>query len=174
METGVTVQKLILFSAAVPAMPAVYDRAMTLEFAPMPYDATNVFAKILRAEIPSHRVFEDADTIAFMDVMPMGPGHTLVVPKAPCRNLLDADPAVLARLLPVAQIVARATRSAFRADGITVLQYNEAAGGQSVFHLHFHVIPRFTGVALTPHTGAMADPQVLAAHAQLVRDALKL
>jgi histidine triad (HIT) family protein len=140
--------------------------------APLTYDPTNIFAKILRGEIPSHHVYEDADTVAFMDVMPMGLGHTLVVPKVPSRNLLDADTTALAKLLPVAQKIARAAKTAFSADGISLMQYNEAAGGQSVFHLHIHVIPRFTGVALKSHTGQMADPQLLAAHAQLLRDAL--
>jgi histidine triad (HIT) family protein len=145
---------------------------MTREFAAMTYDANNVFAKILRGEISCHRVFEDADVVGFMDVMPMGVGHTLVVPKTACRNLFDADPLVLAKLLPVAQRIARAARVAFAADGVSLLQYNEAAGGQSVFHLHIHVIPRFEGVPLKPHTGAMAEAAVLAKHADQVRAAL--
>ncbi|MDQ8698302.1 HIT family protein [Hyphomicrobium sp. LHD-15] len=136
------------------------------------YDTNNVFAKILRGEIPSHKVYEDDSVIAFMDVMPQGPGHTLVVPKAPSRNLLDADPAVLAQLLPVAQKIAHAVKSAFSADGVSLFQYNEPAGGQSVFHLHVHVVPRFEGVALKPHSGKMEDGAVLAAHAEKVRQAL--
>src|SRR5947209_20227162 len=115
------------------------------------YDANNVFAKILRGEIPSARVYEDEDVVAFMDVMPQVTGHTLVVPKAASRNLLDADPATLARLITAVQKIARAVQSAFAADGVTVMQFNEAAAGQSVFHLHFHVIPRFEGTALKPH-----------------------
>ena len=138
----------------------------------MTYDTHNVFAKILRGEIPSARVHEDSHTIAFMDVMPQATGHTLVVPRALSRNLLDADPAELAHILPVVQRIARAARTAFAADGITILQYNEAAGGQSVFHLHFHVIPRFDGLALKAHSGRMEQPDVLAAHAQKLRDAL--
>ncbi len=136
------------------------------------YDTNNVFAKILRGEIPSHKVYEDDSVIAFMDVMPQGPGHTLVVPKAASRNLLDADPAVLAKLLPVAQKIAHAVKSAFAADGVSVFQYNEPAGGQSVFHLHVHVVPRFEGVALKPHSGKMEDGAVLAANAEKVRQAL--
>lgn len=136
------------------------------------YDTNNVFAKILRGEIPSHKVYEDDSVIAFMDVMPQGPGHTLVVPKAASRNLLDADPAVLAKLLPVAQKIAHAVKSAFAADGVSVFQYNEPAGGQSVFHLHVHVVPRFEGVALKPHSGKMEDGAVLAANAEKVRKAL--
>jgi histidine triad (HIT) family protein len=110
--------------------------------------------------------------MVFMDVMPQGEGHTLVVPKAPSRNLLDADPAVLAKLLPVAQRVARAVKAAFSADGVSIFQYNEPAGGQSVFHLHIHVVPRFDGVPLKPHSGALEDAAVLAANAEKVREAL--
>ncbi len=122
------------------------------------YDDSNIFAKILRGEIPSERVYEDDDTVAFMDVMPQGPGHTLVVPKAPSRNLLDADPTGFAPLMAAVQKVARAAKTAFDADGVTIIQFNEPAAGQSVFHLHFHVIPRFEGVPLKPHTGKMEDP----------------
>jgi histidine triad (HIT) family protein len=138
----------------------------------MAYDENNVFAKILRGEIPAHKVLEDDDVIVFMDVMPQGPGHTLVVPKAPSRNLLDADPAVLAKLLPIVQKVARAVKEAFAADGVSIFQYNEPAGGQSVFHLHIHVVPRFEGVPLKPHSGTMEDGAVLAANAEKVRRAL--
>ncbi len=136
------------------------------------YDSNNVFAKILRGEIPSHRVHEDAHTVAFMDVMPQGPGHTLILPKAACRNLLDADAATLAHILPVVQKIARAAKAAFAADGISIIQYNEAAGGQSVFHLHFHVIPRFVGIKLKPHTGDMESGDVLAVNAAKLKAAL--
>jgi histidine triad (HIT) family protein len=136
------------------------------------YDPNNVFAKILRGEIPSHRVYEDAHTVAFMDVMPQGTGHTLILPKAACRNLLDADGATLGHILPVVQKIARAAKVAFAADGISILQYNEAAGGQSVFHLHFHVIPRFEGIKLKPHTGEMEAGDVLAANAAKLKAAL--
>jgi histidine triad (HIT) family protein len=101
----------------------------------MSYDTNNIFGKILRGEIPCHKVYEDADTLAFMDVMPQATGHTLVVPKSGSRNLLDADPAVLAAVMPVVQTVARAAKQAFAADGITVIQFNEPAAGQTVFHL---------------------------------------
>lgn len=139
----------------------------------MAYDNDNVFAKILRGEIPCNKVFENDDVLVFMDVMPQAPGHTLIVPKAASRNLLDADPAVLAKLLPVVQQVARAVKQAFFADGVSVFQYNEAAGGQSVFHLHIHVVPRHDGVPLERHSGAMEDQAVLAANAEKVRDALE-
>jgi histidine triad (HIT) family protein len=138
----------------------------------MKYDDTNVFAKILRGELPSHKVYEDDTAIAFMDLMPQGAGHTLVVPKAPSRNLLDADPAVFGPLMAVVQKIARATKQAFAADGVTVIQFNEPAAGQTVFHLHVHVLPRFEGVALKPHTGQMEKPEVLAEHAEKIRAAL--
>jgi histidine triad (HIT) family protein len=138
----------------------------------MAYDDTNIFAKILRGEIPSQKVYEDEAVVAFMDVMPQGQGHTLVVPKAPSRNLLDADPATFGPLFAVVQKIAVAVKKAFAADGVTVQQFNEAAAGQSVYHLHIHVLPRFEGVALKPHTGAMEKPEVLAANAEKIRAAL--
>ena len=138
----------------------------------MSYDDNNIFAKILRGEIPSHRVYEDDHTVAFMDVMPQANGHTLVIPKAPSRNILDADPDTLARLLPVVQKVAVAAKEAFEADGVTVIQFNEPAAGQTVYHLHFHVIPRVEGTSLKPHSGTMEDQGVLAANAEKLRTAL--
>ena len=136
------------------------------------YDASNIFAKILRGEIPSHRIYEDDAVVAFMDVMPQGPGHTLVVPKAPSRNLLDADPATLGALFVIVRKMALAVKKAFGADGVTILQFNEPASGQTVYHLHVHVIPRFEGVPLKPHTGAMEKPEVLAANAEQIRTLL--
>lgn len=133
------------------------------------YEPSNIFAKILRGEIPSHRVYEDDAVVAFMDVMPQGPGHTLVVPKAPSRNLLDADPSTLGPLFTVVKQVALAVKKAFGADGVTVLQFNEPASGQTVYHLHVHVIPRFEGIALKPHTGQMEKPEVLAENAAKIR-----
>ena len=138
----------------------------------MTYEPSNVFGRILRGEIPSHQVYEDEHTVSFMDAMPQSTGHALVVPRAASRNLLDADGATLALVLPVVQRIARAALVAFSADGISVMQFNEAAGGQSVFHLHFHVIPRFNGVALAPHSGRMEDTAVLAAHAEALRAVL--
>jgi histidine triad (HIT) family protein len=136
------------------------------------YDPNNVFGKILRGELPSHRVYEDDATIAIMDVMPTSDGHTLVIPKAPSRNMLDADPAVLAQLIATTQKIARAVKAAFKADGVAVYQFNEAASGQSVFHLHFHVVPRFEGVPAQPHGQKMEGQTVLAANAEKVRAAL--
>jgi len=136
------------------------------------YDSGNIFAKILRGEIPCHKVYEDEDVVAFMDVMPQATGHTLVVPKAPSRNLLDADPAVLARLLPIVQRIAKAAKTAFAADGITVMQFNEAPAGQTVYHLHVHVIPRHEGVPLKAHSGRMEEGAVLADNAAKLKAAL--
>ncbi|HML30807.1 MAG TPA: HIT family protein [Hyphomicrobium sp.] len=138
----------------------------------MSYDTANIFAKILRGEIPCHKVYEDADVLVFMDVMPQTSGHTLVVPKAPSRNLLDADPAVLAKVTPLVQKVAIAAKAAFNADGISIAQFNEPAGGQTVFHLHFHVMPRYDGQPLQLHARKMEDAAVLAANAEKLKAAL--
>lgn len=136
------------------------------------YDTNNIFAKILRGEIPAHKVYEDDNVLAFMDVMPQAKGHVLVVPKAASRNILDADPATLGALIATVQKVAIAAQDAFEADGVTIMQFNEAPAGQSVFHLHFHVIPRQEGVPLRPHSGKMEDGEVLAANAEKIREAL--
>ncbi len=138
----------------------------------MSYDPNNIFGKILRGEIPCHKVYEDADAIVFMDVMPQSPGHALVLPKAPSRNILDADPAVLATVIPLVQKVAVAAKSAFNADGISIAQFNEPAGGQTVFHLHFHVIPRYEGQPLNMHARNMEEGSVLAANAEKLKAAL--
>ncbi len=138
----------------------------------MSYDPNNVFAKILRGEIPSTKVYEDADTLAFMDIMPRCEGHVLVIPKTPARNLLDASPAQLAACLVTVQKIAKAQMQAFGAGGITIQQFNEPAGGQVVFHLHYHVMPRHEGLPLKPHTGKMADAGVLAANAAKIKAAL--
>jgi histidine triad (HIT) family protein len=139
----------------------------------MSYDTNNIFAKILRGEIPCHKVHEDAHTLAFMDVMPQADGHTLVIPKSPSRNLLDAEPATLGPLMASVQKVANAVRKAFGAEGILIQQFNEPAAGQTVFHLHFHILPRSAGTALRPHTGKMADHAILSDHAARIRAALQ-
>lgn len=138
----------------------------------MTYDDDNVFAKILRGELPCHKVYETEHVLSFMDIMPRGEGHVLVIPKAKARNLLDAEPDALAELAKAVQVVARAAKEAFAADGVTVQQFNESAGGQVVFHLHVHIIPRFEGVPLKPHSGQMEANDVLAAHAEKLRAAL--
>ena len=137
-----------------------------------PYDDGNIFAKILRGEIPSAKVFEDDVAVAFMDVMPQGDGHTLVVPKAKARTILDIAPDDLAALIVRVQKVAAAVRTAFAADGLTIFQFSEPAGGQTVFHLHFHIVPRFEGVALKTHEGGMADGALLKEHAGRIAAAL--
>ena len=138
----------------------------------MRYDPENIFAKILRGEIPCHKVYEDEATLAFMDVMPQVDGHTLVIPKQGSRNLLDADPAILGPVMATVQKIARATQAAFGADGVLIKQFNEPAAGQTVFHLHVHVLPMVEGVGLRPHSGKMADHDLLAKHAELIRAAL--
>ena len=139
----------------------------------MPYDVNNIFAKILRGEIPSHKIYEDAATFAFMDAMPQSDGHVLVIPKAASTGLDDADPKVLAELMGTVQKLAPLIRDAMGADGYRIAQFNGAAAGQTVFHLHFHIIPMYAGVPLRPHTGKMADPAVLKAHAEAIRAALE-
>lgn len=137
------------------------------------YDPNNIFAKILRGELPCYKVYEDERSIAFLDIMPRAPGHTLVIPKNPARNLFDVEPDDLAHVARVAQKVARAARAAFEADGVTVQQFNENAGGQVVFHLHIHVIPRKENVPMKPPASEKEKPDVLAAHAQKLAAALK-
>ena len=138
----------------------------------MAYDNDNIFAKILRGEIPAHTVYEDEHTLAFMDVMPQSPGHTLVIPKSPAENLFDLDPAAGAAVLATVQKVAAAVRDAMQADGIMLNQFNGPAAGQTVFHFHMHIVPRFDSVALRRHSGGMEDPGVLAGHAEKIRAAL--
>jgi histidine triad (HIT) family protein len=136
------------------------------------YDPNNVFARILRGELPSEKVYEDQETLAVMDISPRSKGHVLVIPKQPSRNLLDADPSALAAALSVAQKIANAAMKAFSADGVMLAQFSEAPAGQSVFHLHFHVIPRYEGAQLGPPEGPMEDSKVLAANAEKIRAAL--
>ena len=136
------------------------------------YDPANIFAKILRGEIPSERVYEDDRTIAIMDIMPRADGHLLVLPKNPSRNILDISDDDLAATIAAVRRLSRAVMAAFAADGVTVQQFSEPAGGQVVFHTHFHVLPRHHGIELKPHTGKLADPKLLAAHAEKIRTAL--
>jgi len=137
------------------------------------YDPANIFAKILRGELPCHKVYEDDKVLAFLDIMPRAPGHTLVLPKSPARNLLDVDPADLAHVMQVAQKIAKAGMKVFSADGITIQQFNESAGGQVVFHLHVHVIPRKTGEPMKPPASIKAEPAVLSDQALKLAAALK-
>ncbi len=138
----------------------------------MTYDPANIFGKILRGEIPSHKVYEDDAALVMMDVFPQSRGHLLVVPKAPSRNLLDADPAVLAAIMPLLQRVAIATKAVTGADGIRIAQFNEAPARQTVFHLHFHIIPVYEGIGLGAHGGGRADDAELAELAKAIAAAL--
>jgi len=135
----------------------------------MSYDNNNIFAKILRGEISAVTVYEDDATLAFMDVMPQSPGHTLVVPRYPAENLFDLDLSAGAAVLRTVQLVARAVKTAFNADGIMLNQFNGPAAGQTVFHFHMHIVPRYENVPLRRHTGDMEDSAVLQEQAQRIR-----
>ncbi len=135
------------------------------------YDPDNVFAKILRGEMPCTKIYEDDVALAFMDIMPRADGHVLVIPKSPARNLMDVAPDVLSALIQRVQTVARAAAKGMGAEGVSIQQFNETAGGQVVFHIHFHILPRWAGVALRP-PGQMGDKAAIAAHAEKIRAAL--
>jgi histidine triad (HIT) family protein len=137
------------------------------------YDPNNIFAKILRGELPAYKVYEDDRTLAFLDIMPQATGHTLVIPKAPSRNMLDANPDDLAYVVKVAQKIAKVAMTVFAADGLTLIQFNEPASGQTVYHLHVHIIPRQDGVPLRPHGSYKEEPNVLAEQAAKLAAALK-
>jgi histidine triad (HIT) family protein len=137
------------------------------------YDPNNIFAKILRGELPSYKVYEDDKAFAFLDIMPRAPGHTLILPKAPARNILDVPADALAHVATVTQKIAKAGMNAFNADGVTIQQFNEGAGGQVVFHLHVHVIPRKQGVAMKPPASEKEKPEVLAEHARMIAAAIE-
>lgn len=137
------------------------------------YDPKNIFAKILRGELPCYKVYEDEHVFAFLDIMPRVPGHTLVIPKAPARNILDVKPDDYAHVARGAKKIAIAAMKAFNADGITVQQFNEPAGGQVVFHLHMHVMPRHDGVAMLPPASRKEDDKVLQEHTAKLMAALK-
>ena len=137
-----------------------------------PYDDQNIFAKILRGEIPAVKVYEDDETLVFMDIMPRSPGHCLVIPKAPARNLLDIDATSLGAVISVSQRIARACLAAFDADGITIQQFNEAAGGQEVFHYHMHILPRHDGIK-PGRPGIMGDMEEIKSNGEKIRKALE-
>ena len=144
-----------------------------MDYAPEPYADDNIFAKILREEIPSFRVFEDADTLVFMDIMPRVDGHMLVIPKTPCRNMLDASADQLAACLKTVQKVSLALLGApYGADGITLQQFNEPEGGQEVYHLHFHILPRREGDSLRPPR-QQGDMEVIKAESERIRAAIE-
>jgi histidine triad (HIT) family protein len=137
------------------------------------YDNNNIFAKILRGELPAHKVFEDDKVLSFLDIMPRAPGHTLVIPKSPARTIFDIAPDDLAHLAKATQTIARAAMSVFAADGLTVQQFNEPASGQVVFHLHVHILPCKAGVPLKPPASFKEDPAVLSDQALRLAAALK-
>lgn len=136
------------------------------------YDDQNVFAKILRGDLPAHKVYEDDKTLVIMDIMPRIDGHVLVIPKAASRNIRDIAIDDLAAVMATAQKMSHAVMAAFEATGVTIQHFCEPSGGQEVFHTHVHVLPRHDGVKLRPHTGEMADNDVLAAHAEKIRAVL--
>ncbi len=136
------------------------------------YDPNNIFAKILRGELPSYKIYEDDKALAFLDIMPRAPGHALVLPKAAARNILDVTPDDLAHVMQVAQKIAKVSVQVFGADGVTLQQFSESAGGQVVFHLHVHVIPRTEGIALKPPASVKETPDVLKEQAARLSAAL--
>ena len=139
----------------------------------MAYDRNNIFAKVLRGELPSHKIYEDEDTLAFLDIMPRSDGHALVITNEAAINLFDVSPEALAKLMAVVRKLAPQIKEAVGADGVLIAQYNGAAAGQTVFHLHVHIIPRKAGLELKPHSGEMADQTALAATAEKIRKKLK-
>ncbi len=139
----------------------------------MAYDQENIFAKILRCDAPAFKVYENEHALAFMDVMPQVPGHTLVIPKYPAEDLHDMDANVLAETIKAVQVVAAGVKAAFSAPGIMIAQLNGPAAGQTVFHLHFHILPRFEGLEFKMHARDMEDFAVLEAHAERVRAQLQ-
>jgi histidine triad (HIT) family protein len=139
----------------------------------MAYDNDNIFAKILRGEIPSVKVYEDASTLAFMDVMPESDGHVLVVPKEGAQDILDLSAEGLSAMMATVQKIAKAVDKALEPDGILLKQYNRAAAGQSVFHVHFHVLPRWEGVPLAPHGKVMVQAAQLEPIAARIRAAIE-
>ncbi len=138
----------------------------------MPYDPNNIFAKILRGEIPCVKVYEDVKTLAFMDVMPEAEGHVLVIPKESAENILDLSPDGMTAMMAATQKVAKAVDKALAPDGILFKQYNRAAAGQSVFHVHFHIVPRWEGVPMAPHGKVMVDAAALEPIAARIRSAI--
>jgi histidine triad (HIT) family protein len=136
------------------------------------YDPQNIFAKILRGELPAYKIYEDDRAFAFLDIMPRAPGHALVIPKSPARNILDVAPDDLAHVMVIAQKVAKAGMKVFAADGVTVQQFSEPASGQVVYHLHVHVIPRKDGIAMKPPASFKEDGAVLADQAAKLAAAL--
>jgi histidine triad (HIT) family protein len=137
------------------------------------YDPKNIFAKILRGEMPAHKVYEDEQILVILDVMPQSDGHALVIPKAAAENLFELDDAMAAAVIHAGRRVALALRQAFQPDGITLMQFNGAEAGQTVFHFHLHVVPRYAGRPLRTHGRGFADPALLAEQATRLKAALQ-
>ncbi|WLG93595.1 HIT family protein [Pseudomonas sp. FP198] len=128
------------------------------------YDPQNIFALILRGEAPCYKIYEDADVLAFLDIFPQSRGHVLVIPKAvQARNILDVDPAVLGKMMLAAQRLTRILVDELQPDGVQIAQFNGAPAGQTVYHIHVHIIPRWEGAAPEAHGRGKADPQELEA-----------
>ncbi len=138
----------------------------------MNYDPNNVFAKIIRGEVPAHKIYEDEHTLAFMDLMPQAEGHTLVIPKSAAVDLVDIDPIALSKTILTTQHIAKAVKQAFDADGIMIAQLSGRAAGQSVFHLHFHILPRHGGIDFQLHAQTVAPTEQLEANAEKIRKVL--
>lgn len=138
----------------------------------MAYDHNNIFAKILRGEADAHVVLDEEHCLAFMDLMPQSPGHTLIIPREPAQDIFDLSPEGLAVLTATTQRVARAVKAAFQPAGMMIAQLNGVDAGQTVFHIHFHVIPRYPGEGLTLHARSVADPSDLRDHAARIRAVL--
>ncbi|MBY4896608.1 HIT family protein [Cupriavidus sp. AU9028] len=137
------------------------------------YDQNNIFARILRGELPSHKVYEDADTVAFMDIMPQSDGHVLVLPREPAAELFELSEGAAAAAIRTTQRIARAVRHAFAPDGVSIGQFNGAAAGQTVPHVHFHIVPRYADRALRGHASEPQQPDVLREHAERIQAALR-
>ena len=138
----------------------------------MAYDQNNIFAKILRDEINSHKIYEDDHTLAFMDVMPLSPGHSLVIPKQAAESLFDLDTDSGSAILKTTQRVSEAVKDVFSADGIMLNQFNGSAAGQTVFHFHIHIIPRYHGISLGQHSKKMEAQETLEEQAKKIRSAI--
>jgi len=137
------------------------------------YDNDNIFAKILRGEIPSHKIYEDDENFAFLDIMPRSKGHSLVIPKKPAINMLDIDPDSLCSLIRCVHFLSPIIKEAMGADGFMIQQFNEAAAGQMVFHIHFHIVPRYEGVPLKHAASEMEQDDILAKNAAILRKAIE-
>ena len=135
----------------------------------MSYDEKNIFAKIIRGELPAEKIFENNKVLAFMDIMPRSPGHLLVIPKSSARNILDIDDENLCEVIKVVKKIAIASKRAMNATGVTIQQFSEADGGQEVFHLHFHIIPRYTGKPMNRPGQMVKDMTVLSMQANQIK-----